>query len=157
MTLRVKYVTLVTGNHVENNRPKMIQSKLIRIDAFGKSTEVLLGEILVVFNGDNRATFLCERGRGVARIQQLRMRLSRLRAKMDSKGIPKQHFRLEARLYPYTNAAGKRMDCIVMEKIVSQIHSIAESLEGILKNADTTGNGSNGQGAGNGHAQGFDW
>lgn len=135
---------MLNGNH----------SSLVRIDAHGKSTEQLLGLILATFNENNRATFLCERGRGEARIQQIRMRLSRLRAKMDAKGIPKQHFRLEARMVPYTNRKGIRMDCIVMEKVVNQIHSIAESLEGILKNADTSGHA---QGNGHGQASGFEW
>jgi len=135
---------MLNGNH----------SQLVRIDAHGKTTEQLLGAILIAFNAGNRATFLCERGKGADRIQQIRMRLSRQRTKMDVKGIPKQHFRLEARMYPYTNQKGTRMDCVVMEKKVTQIHSIAESLEGILKNADTSGNGSNGQGA---RTAGFEW
>ena len=117
-------------------------SPLLRINSTGKNTEQLLGEILAGFNDGYRVTFLCDSGVGPAVIQRLRMRLSRLRASMDAKGIAKQHFRLLAQHYPYTNLKGNRYDCVVMIKIKTQQHKVYESVEGMMKDAIPRGNAS---------------
>src|ERR1044072_4257510 len=142
------------AQRVKNNMPLPNPPELVRIEAWGKSTTDLLGEILAVFNAGNRATFLCDSASGVNRVQQLRMRLARLRGGMDSKGVPKQHFRMESRGFPYINRKGARMECVDLEKKVTLVDMIAEILEGKLKNADTRGNGSGQDNRTNG---GFEW
>lgn len=112
-------------------------SLLVRIDAQPLTTEELLGQILAILNEGNRATFLCESSMGAIVTQRIRMRLSRLRNSMDRKELPKQHFRLTSRIYPYTNRRNRRMDCVVLEKVKTRTHEISESLERMLKNADT--------------------
>lgn len=113
--------------------------ELIRIDANGKTTEMLVGEILTAFNDGNRATFLCAPGDGERVIQRIRMKLSRTRTAMEAKGRAKQHFNLRAEHYPYTNRDGKRFDCVVCRKVVRPHHSIFETLEGIALDALTGG------------------
>lgn len=129
---------------------------LVRIDSHGLTTEELLGQVLIAFNMRNRATFLCPAGQGPSAVQRLRMKLSRVRAGMDSKGIPRTHFRMGARVFPYTNRAGIRYDCVVLESIRTVNHQISETVERIVKNADV--GGPHGQ-ANPGPSQqgGFDW
>ena len=131
--------------------------ELIRIDAHGMTTEILLGNVMHVCLAGNRSTFLCPPGMGPTIVQRLRMKLSRVRATMDAKGKAKIHFRMEARCYPYTNRKGIRSDCVVLEFVKTKTHEINETVERIVKDANS--GGANGQ-ASNDHARaagGIDW
>lgn len=108
----------------------------MRIDARGMTTEKLLGQSLLIMNDGNRATFLCDAGMGQAVVSRIRMRLSRLRATMDRKNQPRQHFRLNAQVYPYTNRQGFRSDCVVLSRVKTREHLLAESIERTMKNAN---------------------
>ena len=114
--------------------------EISRVSMEGLTTQEMLETILEHFNQGRGVTFLCHAGSAGAVIQRLRMRLSRLRNRMDEKNLPKQHFRLEAHHYPYTNMRGKRYDCIVMQQIKTQQHLVNETVERFLKNADAPGN-----------------
>lgn len=117
--------------------------KIIRVDMSGLTTTAMLEVIIEHFNNGQGVTFLCHSGQGKAVIQRLRMRLSRLRNSMDAKNLPKQHFRLEAHSYPYTNTRGQRYDCIVMRQVKSRQHIVSETVERFLKNAQLCGNDGN--------------
>ncbi len=131
----------------------MISSNdLARIDSIGLSTADLLGQCLLHMNSGKRVTFLCESGTGRDVVQRVRMRLSRLRNSMDAKNLPKQHFRLRSNVFSYTNRRGKRMDCIVLEKIKTRDHEIFETMEGLFKNADPSANDASKK-----QSEGFEW
>lgn len=106
----------------------------------GLTTQEMLETILEHFNQGRGVTFLTHSGHAPAVIQRLRMRLSRLRNRMDEKNLPKQHFRLEASHYPYTNRQGKRFDCIIFQQVKTQQHLVNETVERFLKNAHVQGN-----------------
>ena len=53
---------------------------------------------------------------------------------MDEKGLPKQHFKLSASVFPYTKINGELYDCVILAKIRHDAHMIAESFERVFKN-----------------------
>lgn len=91
-------------------------------------TKLLLGNILAHLNQDEKVSFLTPAGEGAATIQRVRMLLSRVRKKMEAKGMPRKHFKMMQEIYPFTES-GVRHDCVLVYRIKNRNHRIMEQLE----------------------------
>jgi hypothetical protein len=105
----------------------------IRITTPAADTEKLLEQILLPMQEDPsvRVAFLCDSGMGEAVLQRLRVMISRKRAKLTMKGKSPKKFRLRSTVHTETHA-GKRFDCVVCWKQITDVHVMSEQLEGIL-------------------------
>lgn len=108
--------------------------KLTDVDI--SNTELLLGNILIHTNADQRVQFTCEPGTGDKVIQRCRVKLSRVRESLKARGKSPRHFKLHHVVYPYTEA-GKRFDCVVVWRSRNNGHRIAESIEALVGHGDT--------------------
>lgn len=91
-------------------------------------TRLLLGNILAHLNQDEWVSFLTPAGEGAATIQRVRMLLSRVRKKMEAKGMPRKHFKMRQEIYPFTEN-GIRYDCVLVYRTKNRQHRIMEQLE----------------------------
>ena len=97
-------------------------------------TKMLLEQVLLpVVRDEARVRFLCEPGSGEAVAQRLRVMLSRRRKELTRKGQKLRYFRLHSTIHPETHM-GRRFDCVVMWKSVSETHIMTQELEDILRN-----------------------
>ncbi len=98
------------------------------------NTEVLLGQVLVPIFGDaGRVAFLCDPGTGKSIVQRMRMMMSRKRKNLRVNGRKVKQFRLHCSVHPETHE-GKRHDCVVLWKSISETHLMSEDLEDVLCN-----------------------
>jgi hypothetical protein len=107
---------------------------LIQVDV--NDTQALLGAILTHVNADQRVQFLCDPGMGGPIMQRVRVKLSRVRKKLNERGRPKKHFKLHHDIYPYSKD-GKRHDCVVVWRTRNLRHSISETLEDLIGNGNS--------------------
>jgi hypothetical protein len=91
-------------------------------------TKQLLGNLLAHLNQDERVSFLTPAGEGATAMQRARMMLSRVRKKMEAKGMNRQHFRMLQEIYPYTEN-GVRYDCVLVYRKKDAHHRIMEKIE----------------------------
>lgn len=105
----------------------------IRITNPADDTEKLLEQVLLPMTQDPsvRVAFLCESGMGEAVLQRLRVMISRKRAKLLNRGKAPKKFRLRSTVHTETYE-GKRFDCVVCWKQITDVHVMSEQLEGIL-------------------------
>lgn len=95
-------------------------------------TEVLLEQILMpILKQDARVRFLCPASEGAAIAQRLRVMLSRKRRALEHKGRKPQRFRLHSSIHSETHE-GRRYDCLIMWRSVSELHLMTQDLEDVL-------------------------
>lgn len=95
-------------------------------------TEQLLEQILIpILRNDARVRFLCPSGEGGAIAQRLRVMLSRKRRALEQKGRKPQRFRLHSSIHTETHE-GRRYDCLIMWRSVSELHLMTQDLEDVL-------------------------
>lgn len=95
-------------------------------------TEQLLEQILIpILRKDARVRFLCPSGEGGAIAQRLRVMLSRKRRALEQKNRKPQRFRLHSSIHTETHE-GRRYDCLIMWRSVSELHLMTQDLEDVL-------------------------
>lgn len=96
-------------------------------------TEKLLEQVLIpILQQEARVRFLCLPSEGEPIVQRLRVMISRKRKSMESKGKKAKRFRLHSSIHSETHE-GKRFDCVVLWKSVSELHVLTEELEDLLQ------------------------
>lgn len=105
----------------------------IRVPDPSPKTDVLLTQILqpMAHDPETRVAFLCESGTGEDVLQRLRVMISRIRARAETRGKKIRKFRLRSSVHSETHQ-GTRYDCVVVWKEISDVHVMSEQLEGIL-------------------------
>lgn len=96
------------------------------------NTELLLGTILMHIEQDSHVMFLTPPSRATAVMQRLRVKLSRVRRKLELEGRPRKHFTMHHTIHRHTELDGTRHDCVVVWRTKSQRHRIVESLEDMV-------------------------
>ena len=95
-------------------------------------TETLLEQILIpILKEDARVRFLCPPSEAAPIAQRLRVMLSRKRRALEAKGKRPQRFRLHSSIHTETHE-GKRYDCLIMWRSVSELHLMTQDLEDVL-------------------------
>jgi hypothetical protein len=95
-------------------------------------TEKLLEQILLpILHSNARVRFLCPPSEGSAIAQRLRVMLSRKRRALESRGKRPQRFRLHSSIHTETHE-GRRYDCLIMWRSVSELHLMTQDLEDVL-------------------------
>lgn len=95
-------------------------------------TEKLLEQVLLpILTQGARVRFLCLPSAGEPIVQRLRVMISRKRKEMERKGRKPKRFRLHSSVHPETHE-GKRFDCVVLWKSVSEVHVMTQELEDML-------------------------
>lgn len=95
-------------------------------------TEQLLEQILFPILKENaRVRFLCPPGEGGPIAQRVRVMLSRKRKALEQKNRKPQRFRLHSSIHTETHE-GRRYDCLIMWRSVSELHLMTQDLEDVL-------------------------
>lgn len=96
-------------------------------------TRTLMATVLMKADGGERVQFLVPASTGNAVAQRMRVALSRSRTRNRLRGKKIKQFTLHHSVYPWTDAGGKRFDCVVMwiEKTIH--HRKNELLEDLLE------------------------
>lgn len=110
--------------------------ELIRLNWRDGNTTEFVAQILIEFNKGNRVIFLCEPSSASAVMNRIRMRISRSRGELESKGILQDHFSVKEYRFPYTNSKGRRFTAIVLRKFKSNRHKLKETVEGLIHEID---------------------
>jgi hypothetical protein len=95
------------------------------------NTEALLKEAMPWMNRQARVSFLVPAGMGVPWIQRIRVKISRIRKKLESRGKKYRHFNLRSTIHPYTHE-GIRYDCVTMWTTQNATQESIELLEEML-------------------------
>lgn len=106
-----------------------------RLDCDVTDTRVLLQAILRGTRDGARVMFLDSAGCGAAKMQAVRVRLSRTRNELKRKGKKLQHFNMHLTIHPHTEE-GKRYDCVVVWRTKNRRHEMLESLEDLVGHGD---------------------
>lgn len=101
-------------------------------------TRKLLEAVLENLNEDKRVRFFVTRGKGGPTVQCLRVMLSRVRKKLEAKGIRRKHFRLHSEVFPSTELTGARRDCVILTRSRTDDHELLETLEDMISNGPAT-------------------
>lgn len=98
-----------------------------------KKTTLLLVEILRQCKQGEQVQFLCDPGSGEAVVQRLRVALSRSRKRNEAKGKKIDMFTMHDSIYPWTDLAGKRHDCVTIWISKTESHRERELLDDLLE------------------------
>lgn len=102
-------------------------------EARSLKTTPLLIEVLRHCKNGNQVQFLTDPGMGDAVVQRLRVALSRSRKRNVGNGKKVDLFTMHDSVYPYTDRAGKRHDCVVIYTSKTEQHRNLELLDDLME------------------------
>lgn len=93
------------------------------------NTSEMLKQLFAIINLDDRAMFLTPPGDGSKVIQRVRVMISRKRNDLKKRQAKLKYFKIHHSIHKYTDASGKRHDCVVVWRSRNLRHIMAETLE----------------------------